>query len=386
MADVQAVGHDCDLALLSVEDDAFWSAPTDMLPLQLGGLPALQQDVVVVGYPTGGDNTSVTSGVVSRVEVAQYAHAASHLMAIQIDAAINPGNSGGPALQGNMVAGVAFQNLPHADNIGYIIPTDVVMHFLTEVALYGAYKGYCTLGILCQNLENKDLRVALGMDHSMTGILINTIQPTAASALVVKKGDVLLEFDGVPIANDGTVHLRLRERIYFSYLVTLKPTGQASHIKLLRDGKVQNHEVVVHPNELLVPVHTYDRLPSYLIFAGLVFVPLSQPYLHEYGDDWGAPGFHTNASHHAGVLVDDVNTGYQQFQNLQVKEVHGVEVLNLAHLQELIQQPSEDGDNAYVQFLLEDDRVMVVNLKAANEAAQRIADRYRIPALVSVDV
>ena len=45
-------------------------------------------------YPTGGDNTSVTSGVVSRVEVAQYVHAASHLMAIQIDAAINPGNSG----------------------------------------------------------------------------------------------------------------------------------------------------------------------------------------------------------------------------------------------------------------------------------------------------
>jgi hypothetical protein len=41
----------------------------------------------VIGYPTGGDNTSVTSGVVSRVEVTQYVHAASHLMAIQIDAA-----------------------------------------------------------------------------------------------------------------------------------------------------------------------------------------------------------------------------------------------------------------------------------------------------------
>jgi S1-C subfamily serine protease len=47
--------------------------------------------VLVVGYPTGGDNTSITSGVVSRVEVTQYVHAASHLMAIQIDAAINPG-------------------------------------------------------------------------------------------------------------------------------------------------------------------------------------------------------------------------------------------------------------------------------------------------------
>lgn len=56
------MGHDCDLALLSVEDELFWSAPTAMLPLELGPVPELQQGVVVVGYPTGGDNTSVTSG------------------------------------------------------------------------------------------------------------------------------------------------------------------------------------------------------------------------------------------------------------------------------------------------------------------------------------
>jgi hypothetical protein len=31
-------------------------------------VPALQQPVLVVGYPVGGDNVSVTKGVVSRVE------------------------------------------------------------------------------------------------------------------------------------------------------------------------------------------------------------------------------------------------------------------------------------------------------------------------------
>jgi S1-C subfamily serine protease len=39
-------------------------------------------------------------------------------MAIQIDAAINPGNSGGPAILGNKVAGVAFQNLSGDENSG----------------------------------------------------------------------------------------------------------------------------------------------------------------------------------------------------------------------------------------------------------------------------
>lgn len=69
---------------------------------------------------TGGDNISVTKGVVSRVEPTQYVHGATQLMAIQIDAAINPGNSGGPAIMGNKVAGVAFQNLSGAENIGLV--------------------------------------------------------------------------------------------------------------------------------------------------------------------------------------------------------------------------------------------------------------------------
>lgn len=36
----------------------------------------------------------------------------------------------------------------------------------------------------------------------------------------------------------------------------------------------------------LVPIHQFDVLPSYYIFAGLVFTPLTQPYLQEYGEDW----------------------------------------------------------------------------------------------------
>ena len=68
----------------------------------------------------GGDNISVTKGVVSRVEPTQYVHGATQLLAIQIDAAINPGNSGGPAIMGDKVAGVAFQNLSGAENIGWV--------------------------------------------------------------------------------------------------------------------------------------------------------------------------------------------------------------------------------------------------------------------------
>lgn len=90
---VEAVGNECDLALLRV-DSLF--APTDEsgrkpYALPLGPLPPLQDEVEVLGYPAGGDSLCVTKGVVSRIEMQEYAQAGARLLSMQIDAAINPG-------------------------------------------------------------------------------------------------------------------------------------------------------------------------------------------------------------------------------------------------------------------------------------------------------
>lgn len=64
---------------------------------------------------------SVTSGVVSRIEVTSYAHGATELLGVQIDAAINSGNSGGPVFnEAGECVGVAFQSYAgsEAENIG----------------------------------------------------------------------------------------------------------------------------------------------------------------------------------------------------------------------------------------------------------------------------
>ena len=50
LAQVLAIGTECDIALLTVEDEEFWQ---DVEPLQLGPLPRLQDAVAVIGYPIG---------------------------------------------------------------------------------------------------------------------------------------------------------------------------------------------------------------------------------------------------------------------------------------------------------------------------------------------
>ena len=72
----------CDFAaLLTVENDEFWEGVS---PLQFGDLPALQDAVTVVGYPIGGDTISVTSGVVSRIEILSYVHGSTELLGLQV--------------------------------------------------------------------------------------------------------------------------------------------------------------------------------------------------------------------------------------------------------------------------------------------------------------
>src|SRR4029077_15049312 len=103
-------------------------------PLEIGELPNLQDVVVALGYPTGGDKLSITEGVVSRVEIIPYTQSARKLLAVQIDAAINPGNSGGPILKNGKLVGIAMQVMTNSQNIGYMIPTPVINHFLDDFA------------------------------------------------------------------------------------------------------------------------------------------------------------------------------------------------------------------------------------------------------------
>ncbi|MBO5781545.1 MAG: trypsin-like peptidase domain-containing protein, partial [Opitutales bacterium] len=63
-AKVKAVNHQCDLALLEVEDKSFFDGIT---PFEIGKTPPAQTQVFVVGYPMGGDGISVTQGIVSRI-------------------------------------------------------------------------------------------------------------------------------------------------------------------------------------------------------------------------------------------------------------------------------------------------------------------------------
>ncbi|VVB01597.1 unnamed protein product [Arabis nemorensis] len=384
-AKVEAVGHECDLAILVIKSKKFWE---DMKPLELGDIPSLYQNVYVVGYPKGGDNISITKGVVSRVELTEYSHSQAKLMTIQIDAAINPGNSGGPVVMENTVVGVAFQGLPSSENTGYIIPTPVIKHFVANVEENGPFSGFCSLGITCQHMENVQIRSYFKMNPKMTGILIKEISAFSSAYSILKKDDILLSMDGLSIGNDETVNFRKKERINFNHFVSMKKPSETTLLKVLREGKQHEFNINIKPVEPLIPVYQYDKLPSYYILAGIVFVPLTKPYMDccysicdcVFGNMPKKAGEQIVVI--SQVLEDDINVGYSSFEDIEVRKVNGVQVENLKHLCQLIEECCTED----LRLDLEQENVIILKHKPAIKATPKILKRYGIPSAKSKDL
>ena len=187
---------------------------------------------------------------------------------LRLDLTLYPGLEGGPAVDATgRVFGI---NTSGPRRTVLTIPAATVNRVVEQLLQTGQIgRGYLGLGMQSVVLP-ATLKQALNWSRD-GGVMVINVEPNGpadrAGALL---GDVLLAFDGVVIANDGTVHFRDRERIFFTYLITLKPTGSSAALRVLRDGAVLDFELPLAPLEALVPVHKYDTLPSYFICAGMV--------------------------------------------------------------------------------------------------------------------
>lgn len=273
-ASVEVVAPGIDLALLKLEDAAFFDTHPPLA--RASTLPVIKDPVLVYGFPTGGTSLSITKGIVSRIDFASYNFPCSGLR-IQIDAAINPGNSGGPAVVGDKLVGLARGHLSNAQNIGYIIPCEEIELFLRDAA-DGRYEGKPALFGEFQALENSALRSYLKLEKAVEGVVVrDPFEKTADYPL--KQWDVVLRIGDTPIDNQGMVKLGQNLRVGFSYLVQKIADHGVVPLTLLRNGR----EVSVQ-----VPVAwTYPKLlpflqggyPQYFIFGPIVFSQATEDLL-----------------------------------------------------------------------------------------------------------
>ena len=391
-AKVDFVAHDCDLALLSVENFTDFAA----LPaFTFGDIPALESQVRVIGYPIGGDRLSVTRGVVSRIDFQAYAHsrADSHLI-VQIDAAINPGNSGGPCIQDGKVVGVAFQGLRQADNTGYIIPTPVVKRFLKDIE-DGTYDHYVELGVSEFPLFNPAMRKALGLPDDDKGVLVTNVTPTSSADGLLKPGDVLMSVNGFDIDSAGMAAID-GETVNFNEIGERKFAGDKLAVRFLRDGKRNDVQIELKPLEWArIYAIDYESQPRFIVFAGLVFQPLdTNLFVSQKFDDVNVRRLYSDYVPKGlfqkrpdivmltRVESDPVTNQLDDFAGFAVDKINGTEVRDLAHAYELLYP--QDPPEYFVIELHGSNRPVVIPATKVKDANARIQKNYGITRLFNL--
>jgi S1-C subfamily serine protease len=380
-AKVTALAPGIDLAVIELNDPARLE---DLAPLSLADeLPQPKSNITVYGYPTGGDDLSVTNGIVSRIEFTDY-YFETVGVRIQVDAALNPGNSGGPAIQDGKIAGLVFSKIQEADNIGYLIPPEEIQDFLSDSS-DGHYDGKLQLFDFMYSAENESLRDYLKIPDGVTGVVVGSPwHPRDDYPL--KKGDVVTHVGPHAIDNQGYVDVREGLRLKFLYYVQRLQSDGFVELTILRDGKSQVVRVpVVAEREYLIHV-LKDRYPQYFIYGPLVFTAASQEFVRALASAGGVGLQYLLAinSPLMGRLFDPpayedeqlvviatrmfphpIIKGYGNRPFGVVASLNGERVKNLRHLAELLRDCTDE----YVRFEMADRSESLVFRRTDVEAA-----------------
>lgn len=398
-AEVLTINNTCDLALVTVEDDAFWEG---IKPLVISkALPELYENTMVIGYPMGGDNICVTRGVVSRVTTLPYEDVkfflpSRELIAIQLDAAINSGNSGGPALdERGRIVGVAFSGYAgSADNIGYIIPYPVIFNFLNQFDKTGQSTKIASFGFSYMLTENASLRAKHKLKPPHTGVLVLKVQKLGAAARAgLKENDIVTEVGGSKISNDGTIDFRRGERLSFQFNIGNHVPGEQCELKVLRDGKLMTLHADGEPAPELVPRHREPgTYPPYFIFGGLVFTTMTCGLLEVAVEMLTEEAWQRGRGEMKkdtdeviviiSVLAHPLMHGYEIHRLPLLTEFNGEKVENLRDLKEKVEAVKK----GFACFKLGDGKQVVLDVKQTREVQDSILEKYQIPALFSKDL
>jgi S1-C subfamily serine protease len=375
-AQVITTSPELDIAVLSVEDNNFWS---QLNPFKLDSThnPTPGEKISILGYPSGGNAHSTTNGVISRHVVKTVNHGLPQVL-IQVDAAVNKGSSGGPAVlkSSEKVIGMTTGNIRASQNVSYIIPSQTIIHVLEGITSLGKRVGCCSLGIKTVPAQNK-------------GCIVTDVATTGPCRERIKVNDIITEIDGKSVKN---------ELLYISIMRT-KYEFETVSIKVIRKGK--SRTVVVPLNKTateLLPAVSEAIDKHYYIFAGLDFASLNQRYILS-SDSHEPPDFNKSILHSKykqkfakesdsqvvilkNIMTSEMTMSYQTpfHKSLILKKINGTKVNKLKDVYDICETRPHN-KTVDIQFTLKhpftgNTSTITLNHVNALDACEHIAQMY----------
>jgi serine protease Do len=190
--------------------------------------------ILAIGNPFGLGGT-VTAGIIS--SRGRDIHSGPYDDYLQIDAPINPGNSGGPLfdMNGQVVGINTAIYTPNGGNvgIGFAIPSKIAKSVIAQLKEHGSVvRGW--LGVEVQPVT-PDIAKGVGLAEPKGSIVVRVMPHSPAAKAGFRQGDVILAFDGKPIAHSHDLPM----------LVGSATPGHRYQAKIWRKGKTMERSVVL---------------------------------------------------------------------------------------------------------------------------------------------
>lgn len=217
----KVIGRDerTDIAVIKIEGDG------DLPVAQLGDSDKIRPGdwVMAIGNPFGLEHT-VTVGVISAM--GRLLGGGPFAKFIQTDASINPGNSGGPLFNiGGEVIGVNTMIFAGGQGIGFAIPISLAKDLMPQLITKGSVtRGW--LGVSIQEIT-PELAKSFKLKGEKGALIAEVFQGSPADKAGVKRGDVVMEFNGKPVESPYDLSL----------MVGNMKVGTSVVMKILREEK-----------------------------------------------------------------------------------------------------------------------------------------------------
>jgi serine protease Do len=233
--DAKIIGTDpkTDIAVLKID-------ASNLKPVTLGDSSKVEvgDTALAIGNPFGVGQT-VTRGIISatgrgNLGIEDYEDF------LQTDAPINPGNSGGALIndRGELV-GINTAILTHSEGsegIGFAVPVNLAHQVMDQILKNGkVVRAY--MGILPQDLT-PEMAKAFGQKDARGVVVGDVTANSPAQESGVRRGDILLEVNGKPIASSNQLRMT----------ISMMQPGSSVKLTMLRDGS--EHEVSVKLGEM----------------------------------------------------------------------------------------------------------------------------------------
>ncbi|MBW2450955.1 MAG: DegQ family serine endoprotease [Deltaproteobacteria bacterium] len=225
--EVRGLDPKLDLALVKIEAGESLPAVTlgDSDKLQVG------EWLMAIGNPFGLEQT-VTVGIVSAT--GRVIGAGPYDDFIQTDASINPGNSGGPLFNTRgEVVGINTAIVAGGQGIGFAIPVNMAKQIIPQLRDEGhVTRGW--LGVTIQPMS-EELAETFGLDQPKGALVNEVLEDSPAAKAGVKRGDIILEFDGKEIDEMNDL----------PRIVASTPIDKNVKMVIFREGKQREVKVTV---------------------------------------------------------------------------------------------------------------------------------------------